>query len=110
MEAILRYLKYISFKMIRLVTYFYFLNVNYMKEFGRTSGNFVNFRTFIFSLFQSHIDNNTDKYIQRLSDVVAIQSVSAWPESRPEVRKMAEWTKSVSRNIYILLYYKSYYI
>ncbi|XP_060592099.1 cytosolic non-specific dipeptidase-like isoform X2 [Ruditapes philippinarum] len=40
-----------------------------------------------------HIDKNADKYIKRLSDVVAIKSVSAWPETRPEIRKMVEWTK-----------------
>lgn len=41
----------------------------------------------------SHIDSNEKKYIQRLSDVVAIKSVSAWPETRQEIRRMVEWTK-----------------
>ncbi|XP_046377519.2 cytosolic non-specific dipeptidase-like isoform X1 [Haliotis rufescens] len=40
------------------------------------------------------IDKNQDKYVQRLKDVVAIQSVSAWPEKRGEIRKMVEWTKT----------------
>ncbi|GFN87739.1 endonuclease-reverse transcriptase [Plakobranchus ocellatus] len=41
-------------------------------------------------LFQ-HIDNNEALYIKRLSDAVAIQSVSAWPEKRPEIKRMIEW-------------------
>lgn len=41
-----------------------------------------------------HIESNEAKYVQRLADVVAIKSVSAWPETRPEIRKMVEWTKT----------------
>ncbi|XP_045176982.2 cytosolic non-specific dipeptidase-like isoform X2 [Mercenaria mercenaria] len=41
----------------------------------------------------SHIDKNQEKYIKRLSDVVAIKSVSAWPETRQEITTMVEWTK-----------------
>lgn len=40
-----------------------------------------------------HIESNESKYIQRLADVVAIKSVSAWPEVRPEITRMIEWTK-----------------
>ncbi|KAL4225624.1 Metallopeptidase M20 [Mactra antiquata] len=40
------------------------------------------------------IDSNEEKYIKRLADTVAIKSVSAWPETRPEIRKMVEWTKN----------------
>ncbi|XP_046580783.1 cytosolic non-specific dipeptidase-like [Haliotis rubra] len=41
-----------------------------------------------------HIDKNQEKYVKRLADTVAIQSVSAWPEKRGEIRKMVEWTKA----------------
>ncbi|KAK3716780.1 hypothetical protein RRG08_012051 [Elysia crispata] len=36
------------------------------------------------------IEKNEALYIQRLSDAVAIQSVSAWPEKRPEIKHMIE--------------------
>ncbi|KAK3592564.1 hypothetical protein CHS0354_000893 [Potamilus streckersoni] len=45
------------------------------------------------ALFQ-HIDANKEKYIQRLSDAVAIKSVSAWPQVRQEINRMVEWTKT----------------
>jgi len=45
---------------------------------------------FVERLFK-HVDNNQDKYIDRLREVVAIPSVSAWPESRPEIVKMCNW-------------------
>ncbi|XP_005092269.1 cytosolic non-specific dipeptidase isoform X1 [Aplysia californica] len=38
-----------------------------------------------------HIDEKQDLYIQRLSEAVSIQSVSAWPEKRPEIKRMIEW-------------------
>lgn len=38
----------------------------------------------------NYIDEHKDYYIQRLSDAVAIQSVSAWPEKRGEVVRMLE--------------------
>ena len=47
-----------------------------------------------FTLFR-HIDANEPKYIKRLADVVAIKSVSAWPDNRPDVVRMIEWTKQV---------------
>jgi nonspecific dipeptidase len=42
----------------------------------------------------SHIDANKEKYIATLREVVAIQSVSAWPHKRNEIVKMVTWTKS----------------
>lgn len=42
----------------------------------------------------SHIGANKDKYIATLKEVVAIQSVSAWPHKRNEIIKMVNWTKS----------------
>ncbi|BFZ15524.1 hypothetical protein BsWGS_18563 [Bradybaena similaris] len=39
----------------------------------------------------AHIDKKEDVYIQRLAEAVAIQSVSAWPEKRPEIKRMIEW-------------------
>ncbi|CAF3310833.1 unnamed protein product [Rotaria socialis] len=41
-----------------------------------------------------YLDDHQKDYIQRLSDAVSIPSVSAWPEHRPEVVRMVEWTKS----------------
>jgi len=37
------------------------------------------------------VDKNKDKYISNLSKAVAIKSVSAWPETRPEITKMMHW-------------------
>ena len=34
------------------------------------------------------VDKNKDKYIDNLSKAVAIKSVSAWPQTRPEIKKM----------------------
>jgi len=45
------------------------------------------------SLFQ-YIDEHQKDYVQRLSEAVSIPSVSAWPEHRPEVVRMVQWTKS----------------
>lgn len=41
-----------------------------------------------------HIDANKVKYIKNLSDAVAIKSVSAWADTRPEIFKMMEWAKT----------------
>ncbi|XP_072031335.1 cytosolic non-specific dipeptidase-like [Amphiura filiformis] len=38
------------------------------------------------------VDENEDKYVKRLADAVAIKSVSTWPETRSEVRRMVETT------------------
>ncbi|XP_038627175.1 cytosolic non-specific dipeptidase-like [Tachyglossus aculeatus] len=37
-----------------------------------------------------HVDAQQDLYIQRLAEWVAIQSVSAWPEKRGEIKRMME--------------------
>ncbi|KAM4688467.1 cytosolic non-specific dipeptidase [Discoglossus pictus] len=37
-----------------------------------------------------YIDKNQDLYVKRLAEWVAIQSVSAWPEKRCEIKKMME--------------------
>lgn len=42
-----------------------------------------------------YIDQNQDLYVERLKDAVAIKSVSAWPETRPEIRKMINWTQEL---------------
>lgn len=42
------------------------------------------------------IDAKQEKYIKRLADTVAIKSVSAWPETRPEIVKMVKWTQNVN--------------
>lgn len=39
-----------------------------------------------------HIDAHKTHYIDVLREAVAIQSVSAWPDHRPDVSKMAKWT------------------
>ncbi|XP_013414332.1 cytosolic non-specific dipeptidase [Lingula anatina] len=40
-------------------------------------------------LFQ-YIDGHEEEYVKRLADAVAIQSVSAWPEKRGEIKKQVE--------------------
>ncbi|CAB1421586.1 unnamed protein product, partial [Pleuronectes platessa] len=37
-----------------------------------------------------HVEEQQDTYVQRLADWVAVQSVSAWPEKREEIKKMME--------------------
>ncbi|CAG9770580.1 unnamed protein product [Ceutorhynchus assimilis] len=37
------------------------------------------------------IDENKQSYIENLREAVAIKSVSAWPHTRPEIKKMLEW-------------------
>ncbi|XP_003737454.1 cytosolic non-specific dipeptidase [Galendromus occidentalis] len=41
----------------------------------------------------NYIEQHKDDYVARLSEVVAIKSVSAWPESRPDVVAMMQWMK-----------------
>ncbi|XP_051019834.1 cytosolic non-specific dipeptidase [Acomys russatus] len=41
------------------------------------------------TVFQ-YIDENQDRYVKKLAEWVAIQSVSAWPEKRGEIRRMME--------------------
>jgi nonspecific dipeptidase len=38
-----------------------------------------------------YIDKNVDKWIDNLAEAVAIKSVSAWTETRPEIEKMVRW-------------------
>ena len=40
----------------------------------------------------SHVDANKSRYIDALSQAVAIKSVSAWPDHREEINKMVNWT------------------
>lgn len=42
-----------------------------------------------------YVDEHANDFIGRLKEAVAIKSVSAWPDARPEVVKMVEWTKKV---------------
>lgn len=35
--------------------------------------------------FLRHVDDNQERYIKRLAELVAIPSVSAWPENRQEI-------------------------
>ncbi|KAM9385058.1 cytosolic non-specific dipeptidase isoform 1-T2 [Pholidichthys leucotaenia] len=37
-----------------------------------------------------YVDENQDLYVKRLGEWVAVQSVSAWPEKRGEIKKMME--------------------
>ncbi|XP_053719050.1 cytosolic non-specific dipeptidase [Synchiropus splendidus] len=37
-----------------------------------------------------YVDDNQDLYVKRLADWVAVQSVSAWPEKRGEIKTMME--------------------
>ncbi|KAK6190458.1 hypothetical protein SNE40_002321 [Patella caerulea] len=46
-----------------------------------------------------HIDKNADKYVKLLAESVAIQSISAEPEKRGEVRRMVEWTAKKLKGI-----------
>lgn len=48
----------------------------------------------IFNAFRfSHVDANKAKYIETLREAVAIKSVSAWPDSRPECQRMMDWAQ-----------------
>lgn len=44
---------------------------------------------FLPTLFK-YVDDHQNEYIKRLSDAVAIQSVSGWPDKRPEVIRMVK--------------------
>ena len=43
--------------------------------------------------------------MKRLADTVAIKSVSAWPETRGEIKKMVDWTKAVGALIIYIYYF-----
>ncbi|XP_055538804.1 cytosolic non-specific dipeptidase [Wyeomyia smithii] len=47
----------------------------------------------------NHIEANKAKYIQALAETVAIKSVSAWPESRPEISRMVNWVADRLRTL-----------
>lgn len=42
----------------------------------------------------AHIDANKAKYIETLREAVAIKSVSAWPDSRPDCQRMIDWAQA----------------
>ncbi|XP_069944343.1 cytosolic non-specific dipeptidase isoform X2 [Cherax quadricarinatus] len=44
--------------------------------------------------FTGYVDDNKARFIDVLREAVAIKSVSAWPESRGEIKKQMEWAKS----------------
>ncbi|EPY78610.1 cytosolic non-specific dipeptidase isoform 1 [Camelus ferus] len=46
-----------------------------------------------------YVDENQDRYIKKLADWVAIQSVSAWPEKRGEVRRMMDMAAADLRQL-----------
>ena len=41
-----------------------------------------------------YIDANVDKWVNNLSEAVAIKSVSTWTETRPEVERMVRLARS----------------
>lgn len=41
----------------------------------------------------TYIDQNKSKYIETLTEAVAIKSVSAWPHARPECQQMIDWAQ-----------------
>jgi len=43
------------------------------------------------SIFK-YIESNVDKWIENLTEAVAIRSVSTWADTRPEVERMVHWT------------------
>lgn len=49
--------------------------------------------------FYKHVDDNQEKYIKRLAEVVAIPSVSAWPEKRPEIVRVCNWVADKLREL-----------
>lgn len=48
----------------------------------------------MFNTTCSYIDAHTADYINNLKDAVAIKSVSAWPDHRPEITKMMKWAET----------------
>ncbi|KAL1516690.1 hypothetical protein ABEB36_000570 [Hypothenemus hampei] len=40
------------------------------------------------------IDENKQAYIENLRESVAIKSVSAWPQNRPDIKRMLEWASA----------------
>ena len=60
---------------------------------------------YLYIFYHRHIDSNEAKYVKRLADTVAIKSVSAWPETRGEIKKMVDWTKAVGALIIYIYYF-----
>ncbi len=46
-----------------------------------------------------YIESNREKWIGNLSEAVAIRSVSAWKETRPEIDKMVHWVGKRLENL-----------
>jgi len=46
-----------------------------------------------------YIDAEQDRFVQRLADAVAIKSVSAWPEYRPEIKRQIESVAQMLRDL-----------
>lgn len=49
--------------------------------------------------FYRHVDKNKARYIDVLSEAVAIKSVSAWPDHREDITRMVNWTKAKLENL-----------
>jgi len=47
----------------------------------------------------AHIDEKQGLYVERLREAVEIQSVSAWPEKRGEIRKMINWAGDMVKKL-----------
>lgn len=47
----------------------------------------------------SHIDANKAKYIETLTEAVAIKSVSAWPHCRPQCQLMIDWAEKKMKEL-----------
>ncbi|KAI5091160.1 cytosolic non-specific dipeptidase [Silurus meridionalis] len=54
-----------------------------------TSAPGISTMSYLPALFK-YVDEHQDEYVQRLGEWVAVQSVSAWPEKRGEIKKMME--------------------
>ena len=48
--------------------------------------------TLAFLILLRYIEDHEVEYIARLKEAVALESVSAWADSRPNIVKMMEWT------------------
>lgn len=46
-----------------------------------------------------HVDANKIRYINELRDIVAIKSVSAWPDNRPDIGTAVNWTAEKLRKL-----------
>lgn len=46
-----------------------------------------------FYCYRSYVDENEKKFVETLSQVVSIKSVSADPDLRPEVVRMMKWAE-----------------